>query len=257
MRKGFIMGLATGLTIAGTSLVLANSQIQAILNDQIKVTLNGQLQEFKDETTNETQYPITYKDRTYLPLRTVADLVGVDVDYDVKTNTAKLFSEEIDDDKYVVENAEEKKALIYFSEIDEEFYSYRVAAVFEDGVYYELDLENESVYHKYNKFKTLKDFNNYIIDNGGYKNRENLIYEEIVEIINKEDERFECQWAHKEVVEKIKDNIEHLEDSIEYKTERETISVWNSNNQKIDLYIYEENEGENTTNVAKEILNNL
>ena len=90
MKKGFVIGLATGLTVAGASLVLANSQIQAILNDQIKVTLNGQVQEFKDETTNETQYPITYHDRTYLPLRTVANLVGVDVDYDANTNTAKL-----------------------------------------------------------------------------------------------------------------------------------------------------------------------
>ena len=93
MKKGFVLGLATGLTIAGASLVLANSQIQAILNNQIKVTLNGQVQEFKDETTNETQYPITYHDRTYLPLRTVANLVGVGVDYDSNTNTAKLTDE--------------------------------------------------------------------------------------------------------------------------------------------------------------------
>ncbi len=90
MKKEFVLGLAAGLTVAGASLVFANSQIQAILNDQIKVTLNGQVQEFKDETTNETQYPITYKDRTYLPLRTVANLVGVGVDYDANTNTAML-----------------------------------------------------------------------------------------------------------------------------------------------------------------------
>lgn len=90
MKKGFIVGLAAGLTVAGASLVFANSQIQAILNNQIKVTLNGQVQEFKDETTNETQYPITYHDRTYLPLRTVANLVGVDVDYDASSNTAML-----------------------------------------------------------------------------------------------------------------------------------------------------------------------
>ena len=90
MKKGFIVGLATGLTIAGATFVLANSQIQAILNDQIKVTLDGQLQVFKDEITNETQYPITYHDRTYLPLRTVANLVGVNVDYDAESNTAML-----------------------------------------------------------------------------------------------------------------------------------------------------------------------
>ena len=96
MKKGFVIGLTTGLTLAGLSVVLANSQIHALLNDQIKVTLNGQVQEFKDETTNETQYPITYKDRTYLPLRTVANLVGVDVDYDTNSNTAILKTKDFD-----------------------------------------------------------------------------------------------------------------------------------------------------------------
>jgi len=90
MKKGFIIGLATGVVFTGASLVLASTQIQAILNDGIKVTLDGQVQEFRDETTNEIQYPITYNSRTYLPLRTVANLVGVDVDYDEKTNTAML-----------------------------------------------------------------------------------------------------------------------------------------------------------------------
>ncbi|MBQ9314136.1 MAG: hypothetical protein IJ220_03925 [Clostridia bacterium] len=92
MKKGFLLGLTTGIVLTGASLVMANSQIQAILNDQIKVTLDGKVQEFKDETTSEVQYPITYHDRTYLPLRTVANLVGVDVDYDAESNTAILTS---------------------------------------------------------------------------------------------------------------------------------------------------------------------
>ena len=93
MKKGFILGLATGIVLTGASFVFANSQIQAILNDQIKVTLDGVTQVFRDETTNEVQNPITYKDRTYLPLRTVANLVGVDVDYDAESNTAILKNE--------------------------------------------------------------------------------------------------------------------------------------------------------------------
>ena len=90
MKKSFFAGLAVGLAIAGASIVLANSQIQAIINDQIKVKLDGSTQEFRDETTNEIQYPITYHDRTYLPLRTVANLVGVQVDYDEESKTAIL-----------------------------------------------------------------------------------------------------------------------------------------------------------------------
>lgn len=96
MKKGFILGMVTGIAIAGMSLVLANSEIQAILNDQIKITLNGQIQEFRDETTNELQYPITYHDRTYLPLRNVATLAGLDVNYDSDTNTALLNQKEKD-----------------------------------------------------------------------------------------------------------------------------------------------------------------
>ena len=73
------------LAIAG-----ANQEIRAIQNDQIKVSLNGAIQEFKDETTGERQFPITYNDRTYLPLRNVAKLAGLNVDYDANTKTAVL-----------------------------------------------------------------------------------------------------------------------------------------------------------------------
>lgn len=90
--KKYIIGLTMGVVLAGVPVVFANSQIQAILNNKIKVTLDGQVQEFKDELTDETQYPITYNDRTYLPLRTVANLVGMKVDYDFDSNTANLMS---------------------------------------------------------------------------------------------------------------------------------------------------------------------
>jgi hypothetical protein len=79
---GILLG---SLTVAG-----ANQVIQATQNTEIKVSLNGQVQSFKDETTGEAQYPITYHDRTYLPLRNVAQLAGLSVDYDGKTNTAIL-----------------------------------------------------------------------------------------------------------------------------------------------------------------------
>jgi len=85
-----IGSLVAGIVIGSTTIVCANQAIQAIQNDQIKVSLNGQVQEFKDETTGETQYPITYNNRTYLPLRNVAQLAGLNVDYDNNTNTAIL-----------------------------------------------------------------------------------------------------------------------------------------------------------------------
>ena len=86
-----ILGALAGAIIGGITVVGANQTIQAIQNTAIKISLNGQTQEFKDETTGEVQYPITYHDRTYLPLRNVAQLAGMNVDYDSNTNTAILF----------------------------------------------------------------------------------------------------------------------------------------------------------------------
>ncbi len=85
-----IFGALAGFMIGGFTVVGANQAIQAIQNTEIKVSLNDQVQTFKDETTGEVQYPITYHDRTYLPLRNVAQLAGLNVDYDATTNTAKL-----------------------------------------------------------------------------------------------------------------------------------------------------------------------
>ena len=89
----------TGIVIGGATIVCANQAIQAMQNTEIKISLNGQVQEFKDETTGERQYPITYNNRTYLPLRNVAQLAGLKVDYDNSTNTAVLSSDKKDDVK--------------------------------------------------------------------------------------------------------------------------------------------------------------
>lgn len=80
----FLLGSAT--------IVCANQAIQAMQNTEIKVSLNGHIQEFKDEKTGERQYPITYNNRTYLPLRNVAELTDLDVEYDASSKTAILKS---------------------------------------------------------------------------------------------------------------------------------------------------------------------
>ena len=45
-----ILGTVAGVIIGGLTVVGANQAIQAIQNTEIKVSLNGQVQEFKDET---------------------------------------------------------------------------------------------------------------------------------------------------------------------------------------------------------------
>ena len=89
-KRMLVLGIVVGFILGGALSVFASSVIQAILNDQVKVLLNGEVQTFVDETTGEMQYPITYKDRTYLPLRNIANLVGLEIDYDAETNSILL-----------------------------------------------------------------------------------------------------------------------------------------------------------------------
>ena len=85
-----IISAIAGIMVGSLSVVGANQAIQAIQNTEVKIQLNGMVQDFVDVSTGEKQYPITYHDRTYLPLRNVAQLAGLDVDYDAETNTAIL-----------------------------------------------------------------------------------------------------------------------------------------------------------------------
>lgn len=96
----FTSGIIVGIMIGSATIVYANQAIQALQNTEIKVSLNGQIQEFRDETTGEIQYPITYHDRTYLPLRNVAKLAGLNVNYDSYNNTAILSDETNDEVEY-------------------------------------------------------------------------------------------------------------------------------------------------------------
>ncbi len=94
LKSQVIIALLFGIILGCTTFVGANQAIQAIQNTEIKVSLNGKVQEFKDESTGEIQYPITYHDRTYLPLRNIANLAGLDIDYDEESKTASLFDDE-------------------------------------------------------------------------------------------------------------------------------------------------------------------
>ena len=89
-KKVLVIGVVIGFILGSALTVFANISIQAILNEQVKVFLNGEIKTFVDETTGEKQYPITYNNRTYLPLRNIANLVGLEIDYDANTNSILL-----------------------------------------------------------------------------------------------------------------------------------------------------------------------
>jgi len=80
-----ILSLSLNAASAAGKLV----DIKAQLNNEINVMLYGKKFEPK-ETDGSKLIPITYKGRTYLPLRAVAEAAGLEVIWDAKTNTAYL-----------------------------------------------------------------------------------------------------------------------------------------------------------------------
>ncbi len=83
------IGIAIGASITAFATYIIPD---VYLNDEILIRINGTPRVLLDETTGERQYPLTYKDRTYIPLRSVATLLGYRVGYNNETKTATIDS---------------------------------------------------------------------------------------------------------------------------------------------------------------------
>ena len=93
MKKKWILMLAVVMLFAFTAGVVAAPDVQQItakLATDFKITLNGNAWAPKDNADGSTLYPIVYKNRTYLPVRAVAEALDVNVDWDAKTSTVIL-----------------------------------------------------------------------------------------------------------------------------------------------------------------------
>lgn len=78
-------------TIIGASSAGLQETITATLRRDLNIEVDGVKQTMKDASGN-TVYPIIYKGSTYVPFRAVGDLVGVKVDWDSATQTAKYIT---------------------------------------------------------------------------------------------------------------------------------------------------------------------
>lgn len=86
------LALALALVCAFSLGATASNGIQAIqanLDSTISVKLNGETQILKDAQGSRI-YPITYQGSTYLPVRAVAELTGLGVDWDQATKSVLL-----------------------------------------------------------------------------------------------------------------------------------------------------------------------
>ena len=96
--KKFLSNVAkigAGILIGSTMTVFASQLLTNVyLNDAIKISINGEVKTLTDASTGAVEYPLTYRDRTYIPLRSVATLLGYDVGYEANTNTATINSKD-------------------------------------------------------------------------------------------------------------------------------------------------------------------
>lgn len=93
-RKKLIPTVVLALTLLcgiaiGAGASSGMQEIKAYLNANITVKLDGELQSLADATGNRV-YPITYNGSTYLPVRAVSNMLGINVDWDQATQTVLL-----------------------------------------------------------------------------------------------------------------------------------------------------------------------
>ncbi len=86
--------LVLALALVGALTLAANAAnglqaIQAYLNSTITIKMDGEPQILLDANGNRV-YPISYNGTTYLPVRAVGNLVGLEVDWDQATQTVLL-----------------------------------------------------------------------------------------------------------------------------------------------------------------------
>ena len=79
-----VIGFTAGAAAAG-----GLQEIKAYLNSGISIKLDGEAKVLTDASGVRT-YPISYNGTTYLPIRSIADLLGVEVNWDQATASVLL-----------------------------------------------------------------------------------------------------------------------------------------------------------------------
>jgi len=94
ITKRVVTVVSLGVTILSSMMIggLAASKqekIEAYMDYGITIKLNGQVKTLSNSSGTRT-YPIRYKGTTYVPLRSVSELVGLEVNWDGNTETVML-----------------------------------------------------------------------------------------------------------------------------------------------------------------------
>jgi hypothetical protein len=113
--KKFLAGLIIGIMLM--SAVFADSRTIEAFYSNIKISIDGNIVELKDTTGNPVE-PFIYEGTTYLPVRAIAEALGMEVKFNETTNTVELAKKE--GEKKVIWNDAENiaKAMEKQKEID-------------------------------------------------------------------------------------------------------------------------------------------
>lgn len=85
---GFICAILV-VCIVGSAMATTGSKAVEIVYKNIKITLNGETVDPKDANGNTVE-PFIINGTTYLPIRAISEALGLDVEWDSKTNTVVL-----------------------------------------------------------------------------------------------------------------------------------------------------------------------
>ena len=149
MKKKILMFLSIVLSaclVLGVGAVAAvnSEEITALLSYDVKVEYDGKAQTFKD-ANNKKVYPIMYNGTTYLPVRAVANLFNVPVDWNSETQTVILGYDKNkapDLHNYEVTDFEKLKSYRY----EKTYYKYVNIKVEDTSKYYYFGGDYQSLY---------------------------------------------------------------------------------------------------------------
>lgn len=194
--KGIL--IIVGLLVITIQSVCAATRIEAILAEHFTVKLNNEMLDLRD-VNNRKIYPVVVDGTTYLPVRAIGDALGLDVQWDGRTNTVLLSS-----------NKPGTGAINPIDEEDEDIVYRKVEDAIRQGYeYIELynlgnDVETDSVniHNKLMNYNPYVGYISYIRGQGGNKVCIELGYN-----IPREDVRNEIAKTEESINRFIKENI--------------------------------------------------
>lgn len=119
MKKALLSLIVVGMILSGAVGVYAGSKLEKIsayLNHGITFKVNGAVQSLTDSNSKEL-VPITYQNTTYLPVRVISNMAGIDVQFDAASQQIRLETKKGGDNQPAGElttvnyNAEQTKAI--------------------------------------------------------------------------------------------------------------------------------------------------